>query len=123
MSKLAMRLCGVAGAVATAAAVLAAPANAQQDIPWTWNSSDHNIRAKFESTGEHLYAQEVTGDDYVDWQAASRGLSRWWIPGNHDGNTKDLDLDLPENQWFSMKVCQYWSVAPDDCSAWKQGQS
>ena len=102
---------------------LAGPAYAQSsDIPWVWNSDDFDVQARFESDGEHIYAQEYRPSTYVDWQY-SNSLSRWWIPGDGDRIVYDLNLDFPEDRSFGINVCQYHSAWPDDCSQWNWGRT
>lgn len=111
-------------AVVMAASMLAGgSAQAQRDIPFTWNSNDYDIRATFESTGEHIYAFEFNNSSYVDWSFPGVGKSRWWIPGDGNGNEYDNNLTLDEGYVFQMNVCQYHSAFPDDCSGWKYGVS
>ena len=63
-----------AGAMAVMV-LTSAPSFAQQDIGWIWNSSDHDGKANFESTGEIYHAVEYHGNTYVDWTGPSgRGV-------------------------------------------------
>ena len=96
---------------------------ASQDIPWIWNSGDHDAEARFESTGEHIYAKEYEGNDYVDYDPPGAGEQRWYIPGSEDGTQKDNNLSYGEDQEFLMQVCETKFAAPDDCSAWVGGRT
>jgi hypothetical protein len=99
---------------------ISAPAMASQDIGWTWNSGDHDAEARFEATGEHYYAVEVNGNDYVDWSGSS-GSGRWWIPGSETNTQKDLNLSFAENTAVTLQVCEEHTAFPDDCSSTKTG--
>lgn len=101
---------------------VAAPAIAQTDIPYTWNnSSDQDAKGKFESYGEHVYAYEYEGNDYIDYSFGSNTGLRWYIPGSEDKNRHDLNLEINEGVVFKMQVCEDKNLAPDDCSSWKSG--
>ncbi len=115
-SKFARALATVA-VLLTGAGLTAAPAAAQQDIPWTWNSNDHDVRGRFEATGEKVLAREYHGRTYIDYQRSSR----WWIPGSHTGAMKTLNLSYPEGKAFKFNVCQHHENFPDDCSGWRYG--
>lgn len=69
----------VASVVFIAAATVAAPALASQNIPWTWNSGDHDAEAKFTAYGEVYHGRGYEPDSYVDWTspgASGRGI---WV--------------------------------------------
>lgn len=109
------------GAAGLAAAVLtAAPVHASQDIPWTWNSGDHDAKANFIAYGEVHHAYEYAGNTYVDW-GGPNGSGRWWIAGT--GVERTLNFDWPEGKTVTLKVCQQHTAFPDDCSATKYGVS
>lgn len=119
-SKIAVR---ASAAVLVLLVAVAPSASASKDIPWTWNSDDLNIRAAFKAHGEHILAEDFGSAGYVDWFSESTDESRWWVPGS-TGVEKDLNLSLPENQVFSMQVCQHWRAWPDDCTdKWLKGES
>lgn len=98
----------------------AAPSMASQNIPWTWNSSDHDARANFIAYGEVYHGYEHAGNTYVDWSGPS-GSGRWYIPGRDV--VRSLDFDWPEDRVVSLRVCQHHTFWPDDCSAKKYGVS
>lgn len=107
---------------AIAALGVAAPASA--DIAWTWNNNDdRDSKAKFVSYGEHVYAYEYEGTDYVDYAYGPNEGLRWYIPGKEDKTQKDLNLDIKEGLVFQMEVCEDKNLAPDDCSDWKSSYS
>ncbi len=113
---------GLAAIGGVAVLGVAAPAIAETDIPYTWNnSSDQDAKAKFESTGEHIYAYEYEGNDYVDYSYGSNTGLRWYIPGSEDKSRHDNDLSISEGVVFKMQVCEDKNLAPDDCSSWKSG--
>lgn len=119
-----MRLLVVAAMAAGAFALVGAPAaQAGEDIPWTWNSEDHDVEARFASFGEWLYAKEYNDPGYVDWYHGDSGSHRWWVPGDGNGNRQENNLSLSEGKTFAMKVCQHHTAWPDDCSGWKYGVS
>lgn len=99
---------------------ISAPAMAESDINWTWNSDDHDARARFAAEGEHFYGQELDGSTYVHWAAGSQ-VSNWWIPGDEDGNLWSLNEGFAEGTKVTMRVCQYHDNYPDDCSGTKSG--
>lgn len=101
---------------------VAAPAFAQTDIGWTWNNdSDQDAKARFESEGEHIYAFEYEGSDYVDYEYGNNTGLRWHIPGSEDKSRKDLNLTIAEGVVVKLQVCEAKTAAPDDCSIWKKG--
>lgn len=99
------------------------PASASQDIPWTWNSGDHDSKAQFKAYGEHLQGAEYSGSGYIDYEYANVTGLTWNIPGSTDGTVKDLNLTIDENKYFGLQVCEEKTGLPDDCSSWKQGVS
>jgi hypothetical protein len=119
-----MRIKSLIMASALAVSVLggAAPALASQDIPWTWNSGDHDSQATFQAYGEHIYAYEYNGNNYVDYTFPGVS-SRWFITGNDTKTRQDLNLSIAEGKSVSMKVCQDHTAFPDDCSATRYGVS
>ena len=110
------KMFATAGLGLVAALGVAGPSVAQQDIPYTWNSNDNDSKARFESEGEHFYAYEYRGSNYVDYRWGSNSTQRWSIPGNEDKSRKDLNLTMSEGLGVWMKVCQNKENFPDDCS-------
>lgn len=106
-----------------AAMSTAAPSIAQQDIPWTWNSGDHDAKGKFVADGEVFHGVENKGSTYLDWSATGNGSGRWYIPGSASGADHSLNLALPEGKSVTMKVCAVNNNFPDDCSSTKTGVS
>jgi hypothetical protein len=113
-----------AGLVAfLAALVVAVPAFAGQDIPWTWNSNDFDSKAKFFSAYDNFHAYEYHGTNYIDYYGGSRSGLRWFIPGSDDGAEHTLNENFAEGTAVGMNVCQQHTAFPDDCSGWKTGVS
>ena len=111
------------GTVTALSGLVAGPATASTDIPWTWNSSDQDSKAHFIATGEHLQGAEYSGSGYIKYEyTGASGLS-WNIPGSTDRTVKDLDLSIAENKYFGLQVCESKTGLPDDCSSWKRGVS
>jgi len=95
----------------------AGTAFAGTSIPWTWNSDDEDVEGRFLDVGEHVQGIEDDGPGYIDYYVPYTGDDgRWYIPGGDDGSVHDLNLDYAEGHYFNMKVCQYWSYLPDDCT-------
>lgn len=109
------------GAVALLATIgFASPSYAGSDIPWTWNSGDHDSKGKFKSYGDDFKGRGYHGTNYIDWSSTGYGYNRWWI---YQGSTQTLNLNFPEGNWVGMEVCQENVGWPDDCSAWKSGRA
>jgi hypothetical protein len=93
------------------------------DIPYTWNSGDHDAKARFASAGDNFFAVEYEGNDYIDWSNSSIGSGRWYVPGSEDATRKGLNLEMPEGTTVKMQVCETKTAAPDDCSDWEPGRA
>lgn len=113
----------LAGIAATAVVAPASASMAGQDIGWTWNSDDRDVRGKFVSNGDNFHSEEHNGNGYIDWTSGVNGSGRWFVPGAATGALKVLNLELTENKSVSMKVCEEKGGWPDDCSTTKYGVS
>lgn len=108
----------------TAAVVGPASASvAGQDIAWTWNSGDRDVRGQFLSDGDNYRGEEINGNGYINWSASGSGSGRWYVPGAANGSIYTLNLDFAEGRSVSMKVCEEKGGLPDDCSSTKYGVS
>jgi hypothetical protein len=111
----------ITAAAALAAAVsVAGPAVASQDIPWTWNSGDHDAEANFKALGEEYHGKGYEPDSYMNWTGPS-GSGRWNLGQN--GNLQTLNMSWAEGKTVSLNVCQQHNLYPDDCSGKKYGVS
>lgn len=113
----------VATGIAVAVVGPASASVAGQNIGWTWNSGDRDVRSQFVADGDNFKAQEYHGNGYVDWSSAVNGSGRWFVPGSATEATKTLNLELTEGRTVSMKVCEEKGGLPDDCSSTKSGVS
>ncbi len=113
----------LAGCVTAAIVGPASASVASQDIGWTWNSGDRDVRGTFVANGDNYKGQEFHGNGYIDWSASGSGNGRWFVPGSANENVYTLNLELPEQKSVSMKVCEEKGGLPDDCSSTKYGVS
>ncbi|KQV73862.1 hypothetical protein ASC61_01900 [Aeromicrobium sp. Root344] len=106
-----------AGLALGASLALAAPANAEVNIGWFWNSGDRDVQAKFTAYGEVFSAKEVDGNDYLHWSVTGYGSTTWFVPGNQENVQKDNNQSFAEGRNVSLKACEQWNNLPDDCSS------
>lgn len=96
---------------------------AHERIGYTWNSDDHDVKAKFIPKGDNFYAKEYHGTTYVDYSYADQYGLTWWVQGSHDGKRHMRNESMPEGKSVAMNVCQHHNAWPSDCSGWKYGVS
>lgn len=106
--------------VGGAALVLVSPAAAfaGTDIPWIWNSDDHDAKARFRHYGEHV---DLCKHNNAEVKVYVRTESSGSREGTYDGaidSCKDFNWSFTEGDWVQIKVCEVKTLAPDDCSPW-----
>jgi hypothetical protein len=107
-------------AVLVASGSIAAPAVASQNIGWTWNSGDHDAKAKFTASGDTYTGIGYEPNSFVNWGGPS-GSGRWNL--GKSGNEQTLPFKWAENKTVTLNVCQKHTGFPDDCSGTKYGVS
>lgn len=117
-----MRRAPVAVAMATfATVVFAAPsAWAGTDIGYFYNSGDHDAKANFKSYGEHFTLCKLNNAKvYIDYQNAGQE-KRVYYDGGLDTCT-DINESFSEGSKVRVQVCEEKTLAPDDCSNFREG--
>ena len=116
-----LRASHLAGAVALAAGLaVAAPALASQNIPWTWNSSDHDAKAEFVASNDTFHAYVYNPTDYVNWSGPG-ATGRWDL--NSGSAEQNLPFNWTKGKVVTLNVCQSKTLWPDDCSGTQSGVS
>lgn len=116
-----MRKLHLTGAsVAAAAFVLLTPttAFAGTNVPWIWNSDDHDAKARFRHYGEHVdLCKHNNAKVKVQVQTQTSGSRSGTYDGGVD-SCKDFNWSFAEGDWVRIKVCEVKTAFPDDCSPW-----
>jgi len=91
---------------------------------WYWNSSDHDVKARFIHHGDTFQMCSHTNQDIyllIDEYANGENIKRWEIDDNDidPGECRKNVEGQEEGSRLAFKVCQEWNFGvPDDCSDW-----